>query len=577
MLIRLLRTHLRPYYGLLACVLVLEFAQVMASLYLPTLNADIINRGVATGDTGYIWRTGGLMLAVSAAQGACTMLATYLAARSAMGLGRDLRAKIFHRVGSFSEREVSGFGAGSLITRNTNDVQQIQMLVLMGCTMLVMAPIMAVGGIIMAVTRAPGLAWLVAVSVPVLLAIVGLIVRRMVPLFRSYQDRLDGINRVLREQLTGIRVIRAFVRERAEAERFAGVNHDMAWVGERVGRLFIILFPLVTLVLDVTVVGVIWYGGHRVGSGDVEVGTLIAFMAYLMQILMGIVMASFMTMMIPRATVCAERISEVLAVDPSLTVAESATTSFPEPGAVELRDVTFSYPDAEAAVLTGVSFRVAPGSTTAIVGSTGSGKSTLVALLARLVDTTDGAILMGGVDVRQAEPEALWATLGLVPQKPFLFAGTVATNLRLGREEADDDELWAALEVAQARDFVEEMDGGLEAPITQGGTNVSGGQRQRLAIARALVRRPDILIFDDSFSALDVATDARLRTALAPATVGVTKIVVAQRITTVTDADQILVLDGGRLVATGTHEELLTTCEVYQEIVSSQLGQEVAA
>lgn len=577
MLIQLLRTHLRPYYGLLACVLVLEFAQVMASLYLPTLNADIINRGVAAGDTDYIWRTGGLMLAVSAAQGACTMLATYLAARSAMGLGRDLRAKIFHRVGSFSEREVSSFGAGSLITRNTNDVQQVQMLVLMGCTMLVMAPIMAVGGIIMAVTRAPGLAWLIAVSVPVLLVIVGLIVRRMVPLFRSYQDRLDGINRVLREQLTGIRVVRAFVRERAEAERFAVVNHDMAWVGERVGRLFITLFPLVMLVLDVTIVGVIWYGGHRVGSGDVEVGTLIAFMAYLMQILMGIVMASFMTMMIPRAAVCAERISEVLAVDPSLTVAEGATTSFPEPGGVELRDVTFSYPGAEAAVLTGVSFRVAPGSTTAIVGSTGSGKSTLVSLLARLVDATGGEVLMGGVDVRRAEPEALWATLGLVPQKPFLFAGTVATNLRLGREEATDDELWAALEVAQARDFVEEMDGGLEAVIAQGGTNVSGGQRQRLAIARALVRRPDILIFDDSFSALDVATDARLRAALAPATAGVTKIVVAQRISTVTDADQILVLDGGRLVGTGTHEELLGTCEVYQEIVSSQLGQEVAA
>ena len=577
MLIQLLRTHLRPYYGLLACVLVLEFAQVMASLYLPTLNADIINRGVAAGDTDYIWRTGGLMLAVSAAQGACTMLATYLAARSAMGLGRDLRAKIFHRVGSFSEREVSSFGAGSLITRNTNDVQQVQMLVLMGCTMLVMAPIMAVGGIIMAVTRAPGLAWLIAVSVPVLLVIVGLIVRRMVPLFRSYQDRLDAINRVLREQLTGIRVVRAFVRERAEAERFAVVNHDMAWVGERVGRLFITLFPLVMLVLDVTIVGVIWYGGHRVGSGDVEVGTLIAFMAYLMQILMGIVMASFMTMMIPRAAVCAERISEVLAVDPSLTVAEGATTSFPEPGGVELRDVTFSYPGAEAAVLTGVSFRVAPGSTTAIVGSTGSGKSTLVSLLARLVDATGGEVLMGGVDVRRAEPEALWATLGLVPQKPFLFAGTVATNLRLGREEATDDELWAALEVAQARDFVEEMDGGLEAVIAQGGTNVSGGQRQRLAIARALVRRPDILIFDDSFSALDVATDARLRAALAPATAGVTKIVVAQRISTVTDADQILVLDGGRLVGTGTHEELLGTCEVYQEIVSSQLGQEVAA
>ncbi|WP_159624440.1 ABC transporter ATP-binding protein [Actinomyces sp. zg296] len=577
MLIQLLRTHLRPYYGLLTCVLVLEFAQVMASLYLPTLNADIINRGVAAGDTGFIWRTGGIMLAVSAAQGACTMLATYLAARSAMGLGRDLRAKIFHRVGSFSEREVTSFGAGSLITRNTNDVQQVQMLVLMGCTMLVMAPIMAVGGIIMAVTRAPGLAWLIAVSVPVLLVIVGLIVRRMVPLFRSYQDRLDGINRVLREQLTGIRVVRAFVREGAETERFAIVNHDMAWVGERVGRLFVTLFPLVMLVLDVTIVGVIWYGGHSVGSGEVEVGTLIAFMAYLMQILMGIVLASFMTMMIPRAAVCAERISEVLAVDPSLTVAEGAVTAFPEPGGVELRDVTFAYPGAEAAVLTGVSFRVTPGSTTAIVGSTGSGKSTLVALLARLVDATDGAVLMGGVDVRRAEPEALWATLGLVPQKPFLFAGTVATNLRLGREEATDDELWAALEVAQARDFVEEMDGGLEASIAQGGTNVSGGQRQRLAIARALVRRPDILIFDDSFSALDVSTDARLRAALAPATAGVTKIVVAQRITTVTDADQILVLDGGRLVGTGTHEELLATCEVYQEIVSSQLGQEVAA
>ncbi|QKD78937.1 MULTISPECIES: ABC transporter ATP-binding protein [Actinomyces] len=577
MLIQLLRTHLRPYYGLLTCVLVLEFAQVMASLYLPTLNADIINRGVAAGDTGFIWRTGGIMLAVSAAQGACTMLATYLAARSAMGLGRDLRAKIFHRVGSFSEREVTSFGAGSLITRNTNDVQQVQMLVLMGCTMLVMAPIMAVGGIIMAVTRAPGLAWLIAVSVPVLLVIVGLIVRRMVPLFRSYQDRLDGINRVLREQLTGIRVVRAFVREGAETERFAIVNHDMAWVGERVGRLFVTLFPLVMLVLDVTIVGVIWYGGHSVGSGEVEVGTLIAFMAYLMQILMGIVLASFMTMMIPRAAVCAERISEVLAVDPSLTVAEGAVTAFPEPGGVELRDVTFAYPGAEAAVLTGVSFRVTPGSTTAIVGSTGSGKSTLVALLARLVDATDGAVLVGGVDVRRAEPEALWATLGLVPQKPFLFAGTVATNLRLGREEATDDELWAALEVAQARDFVEEMDGGLEASIAQGGTNVSGGQRQRLAIARALVRRPDILIFDDSFSALDVSTDARLRAALAPATAGVTKIVVAQRITTVTDADQILVLDGGRLVGTGTHEELLATCEVYQEIVSSQLGQEVAA
>lgn len=577
MLIPLLRTHLRPYTGILIGVLVLQFTQVMASLYLPTLNADIINKGVATGDTAYIWRTGGLMLAVSLAQGIFTVLATWLAARAAMGVGRDLRAEVFDRVGSFSEREISAFGAGSLITRNTNDVQQVQMLVMMSCTMLVTAPVMAVGGIIMAVTRAPSLSWLIAVSVPTLLIAVGLIVRRMVPLFRSYQDRLDAINRVLREQLTGIRVVRAFVREQAEAERFGGANHDIAWVGERVGRLFVLLFPLVLLILDITIVAVIWFGGHQVGDGTVEVGVLIAFMAYLMQILMGILMASFMTILIPRASVCAERISEVLATDPSLTVAERPVSDFPSPGTVELRSVSFSYPDAEAAVLEDLSFTVPRGSTTAIVGSTGSGKSTVVTLLARLLDVTDGQVLIGGTDVRQAEPEALWAQLGLVPQKPFLFAGTVASNLRLGREEATDEELWAALEVAQAKDFVSRMDGGLEAPITQGGTNVSGGQRQRLAIARALVRRPDILIFDDSFSALDVATDARLRAALGPATEGVTKVVVAQRVSTITQADQILVLDSGRLVGRGTHSELLDTSPVYREIVTSQLGAEAAA
>lgn len=577
MLIPLLRTHLRPYTGILIGVLVLQFTQVMASLYLPTLNADIIDKGVATGDTAYIWRTGGLMLVVSLAQGVFTVLATWLAARAAMGVGRDLRAEVFDRVGSFSEREISAFGAGSLITRNTNDVQQVQMLVMMSCTMLVTAPVMAVGGIIMAVTRAPSLSWLIAVSVPTLLIAVGLIVRRMVPLFRSYQDRLDAINRVLREQLTGIRVVRAFVREQAEAERFGGANHDIAWVGERVGRLFVLLFPLVLLILDVTIVGVIWFGGHQVGDGTVEVGVLIAFMAYLMQILMGILMASFMTILIPRASVCAERISEVLATDPSLTVAERPVSDFPSPGTVELRSVSFSYPDAEAAVLEDLSFTVPRGSTTAIVGSTGSGKSTVVTLLARLLDVTDGQVLIGGTDVRQAEPEALWAQLGLVPQKPFLFAGTVASNLRLGREEATDEELWAALEIAQAKDFVSRMDGGLEAPITQGGTNVSGGQRQRLAIARALVRWPDILIFDDSFSALDVATDARLRAALGPATEGVTKVVVAQRVSTITQADQILVLDSGRLVGRGTHSELLDTSPVYREIVTSQLGAEAAA
>ena len=577
MLVRLLRRHLQPYTGLLLCVLVLQFAQVMASLYLPTLNADIIDKGVATGDTGYIWRTGAFMLAVSVGQGLCTVAATYLAARAAMSMGRDLRGAVFERVSGFSEREISAFGAGSLITRNTNDVQQVQMLVMMSCTMLVTAPVMAVGGIIMAVTRAPGLSWLIAVSVPVLLVAVGLIVSRMLPLFRSYQDKLDAINRVMREQLTGIRVIRAFVREEAETERFEDANGDIARVGERVGQLFVLLFPLVMLVLDVTIVGVIWFGGHQVGDGDVEVGTLIAFMSYLMQILMGIVMASFMTIMIPRAAVCAERISEVLATPPTITSSPDAVDTFPAPGTVEMRDVTFVYPDADARVLAEVSFTVQPGTTTAIVGSTASGKSTVVRLLARLLEASSGQVLIGGTDVREADPEALWSQMGLVPQQPFLFAGTVASNLRLGREEATDDELWEALEVAQAKDFVSQMDGGLQATIAQGGTNVSGGQRQRLAIARALVRRPDILIFDDSFSALDVSTDARLREAMGPATAGITKVIVAQRVSTITGADQILVLDGGHLVGSGTHTELLATCPVYREIVTSQLGAEAAA
>ena len=577
MLISLLRIRLRPYRTLLAGVLVLQVVQVMSSLYLPNLNADIIDIGVAQGDTGYIWRTGGLMLGVSVLQGICTVAATWLAARSALGMGRDLRALIFRRVGGFSEREVSSFGAGSLITRATNDVQQIQMLVLMSCTMLVTAPLLAVGGVVMAVTHAPSLSWLIGAAVPVLIVVVGLTVRRMVPLFRAFQERLDSINRVLREQLTGIRVVRAFVREEAETERFETANRDISRVGERVGRLFVFLFPAAMLVLDVTMVGVIWFGGHQVGAGDVEVGTLVAFMTYLMQILMGIVMASFMMMMIPRAAVCAERISEVLATDPALVVDADATPDFPEPGAVEMRDVSFTYPGAEEPVLEGITFTARPGQTVAVVGSTGSGKTTLINLIPRLLDVSDGQVLVGGTDVRRAEREALWSQLGLVPQKPFLFAGTVASNLRLGREEATDDELWEALELAQARDFVTEMDGGLQAPIAQGGTNVSGGQRQRLAIARAIVRRPAVLVFDDSFSALDVATDADLRAALWPATVGVTKIVVAQRVSTITEADLILVLDEGRLTASGAHETLLADSETYREIVISQFGNEVAA
>ena len=577
MLVSLLRTHLRPYRILLAGVLVLQLVQVMASLYLPNLNANIIDTGVARGDTGYIWRTGGLMLGVSVLQGVCTIAATWLAARSALGMGRDLRALIFRRVGDFSEREVSVFGAGSLITRTTNDVQQVQMLVLMSCTMLVTAPLLAVGGVVMAVTRAPSLSWLIAVAVPVLIVVVGLTVQRMVPLFRAFQERLDSINRVLREQLTGIRVVRAFVREEVETERFERANWDISRVGERVGQLFVFLFPATMLVLDVTMVGVTWFGGHQVETGQVEVGTLVAFMTYLMQILMGIVMASFMTMMIPRAAVCAERISEVLATDPSLAAPADATSDFPRPGEVEMRDVTFTYPGAEEPVLAEISFTARPGQTVAVVGSTGSGKTTLINLIPRLLEASAGAVLVGGTDVRRAEPEALWSQLGLVPQKPFLFAGTVASNLRLGREEATDEELWQALDLAQARDFVDEMDGGLDAPIAQGGTNVSGGQRQRLAIARALVRRPAVLIFDDSFSALDVATDARLRAALAPATAGVTRIVVAQRVSTITEADLILVLDEGRLAARGTHEELLATSRTYREIVTSQLGSEAAA
>ncbi|WP_243064084.1 ABC transporter ATP-binding protein [Humibacter sp. RRB41] len=574
MLFKLLVRYLKPYGWLLAGVLVFQFASALASLFLPSLNADIIDNGVSKGDTDYIWHTGTIMLIISFGQIVASIIATFFAARAAMQLGRDIRDDVFERVSGFSEREVTSFGAGSLITRNTNDVQQVQMLTMMAATFLVSAPLLAIGGIILAVRQSVSLSWLIAVAVPALLIVAALIIGRMVPLFRSYQERLDGVNRVMREQLTGIRVIRAFVREPIEEERFRDANTGIMVVGRRVGSLFVLLFPIVMLILNVTVIGVIWFGGMKVDSGDVQIGTLFAFMQYVMIILSGVLMASFMTMMIPRAAVSADRIGEVLAADASLKRADRPVTQFPSEGAVEFVEATFSYPGAEHPVLSGISFSAAKGETVAIVGSTGAGKTTLVSLIPRLFDVTGGSVMVGGVDVRDADLDALWRTIGLVPQRPFLFTGTVASNLRFGREESTDAELWHALEIAQGSDFVAQMEGGLDARISQGGTNVSGGQRQRLAIARAIVHNPQILVFDDSFSALDLSTDARLRQALWRELPEVTKIVVAQRVSTITDADRIVVLDDGKVVGLGTHDQLLETNDTYREIVESQLGVE---
>lgn len=575
MLGKLLIRYLRRYRLFVAGVLVFQFVQALAALYLPTLNADIIDNGVAKGDVGYIWRVGSFMLLIAFVQIVSNITAIYCASRAAMGVGRDIRRDIFERVSEFSEREVSHFGAGSLITRNTNDVQQIQMLAQFGMIMLVSAPMLAIGGVIMALRQDVGLSWLIAVAAPVLIAIVGVVVGRMIPLFRSYQDRVDAINRVLREQLTGIRVVRAFVREDIERERFREANQDMADVGQRIGNLFVAVFPAASLVMQLTIAGVIWFGGIQINNGDVEVGTLFAYIAYVTQILMGVIMVSFMTTMIPRAAVCAERVGEVLATDTSLVMPENGVRELPEPGAIEFAGAGFAYPGAEHPVLGDISFRVHPGQTVAVIGSTGAGKTTLVNLVPRLFDVTSGAVRVGGVDVREADPAALWDAIGLVPQRPYLFAGTVRSNLEFGRSDATDEELWRALEIAQAAEFVRELDGGLDAPISQGGTNVSGGQRQRLSIARAIIHEPQILVFDDSFSALDLVTDAQLRQALWRELPEVTKLVVAQRVSTITDADQIVVLEDGAVVGQGTHDELLASNPTYQEIVESQLGAEV--
>jgi ATP-binding cassette subfamily B protein len=575
MLVRILRRYLEPYRREIVVIIVLQLIGTIASLTLPSLNADIIDTGILMGDTGYILRMGGWMLAVSLIQAIATIAAVYFGARTAMAFGRDIRSAVFQTVIGFSSRELGRFGAPSLLTRNTNDVQQIQMLVLMTFTMLIAAPIMMVGGVVMALREDVGLSWLILALFPVLSVIIWFILSHMVPGYRVMQKRLDAVNKVLREQITGIRVVRAFVREPYESERFAGANRDLTDVSIYVGRWMAAIFPAVMLVMNLSSVAVLWFGGLRVDAGAMQIGSLTAFLTYIIQILMSVMMATFMLMLLPRAAVSADRVGEVLDTESSVVPPLDGITELHDHGTVEFDGVGFAYPGASDPVVSDISFVARPGETTAIIGSTGTGKTTLVSLIPRMLDTTEGRVLVDGVDVRDIELDTLWGKIGIVPQTIYLFSGTVASNLRYGVPDATDEEMWEALEIAQAREFVEAMPDGLESHIAQGGTNVSGGQRQRLAIARALIRKPELYIFDDSFSALDVATDARLRHALNETTRDATVIIVAQRVSTIMDANQIVVVEDGGIVGLGTHEELLESCVPYAEIVDSQLAAEV--
>lgn len=577
MLLSLLKTHLAPYRQALVLVLVLQLVQTIASLYLPSLNADIIDSGVTQGDTSYIVRIGVIMLLVSLGQVVCAVVAVYFGARAAMGFGRDVRGALFTRVQSFSGQEVGTFGAPTLITRTTNDVQQVQMVVMLGLTVMVMAPIMLVGGVVMALREDVGLSGLLVVIVPVLGVTIALIVSRMIPYFRAMQKRIDRINAVLREQISGIRVIRAFVKERHEQERFAVANTELFETSLRVGKLMALMFPVVMLIMNLSSVAVMWFGAARIDSGEMQIGSLTAYLSYIMYILMAVMMSTMIFMMVPRAAVSAERIGEVLATEASVVEPLVPRSMSEARGRVAFSGVEFRYPGAEQPVLGDLTFTAEPGETTAIIGSTGSGKTTLINLIPRLFDATGGSVTVDGIDVRDAAGQDLWSRIGMIPQKPYLFSGTVASNLAYGLPGATEEQMWAALEVAQARDFVEALPDGLESPISQGGTNLSGGQRQRLAIARAVIRDPKIYLFDDSFSALDYATDAALRRALVPITRRATMIVVAQRVATIRQAEKIVVLDNGRIVGQGTHPELLETCQTYQEIVYSQLSAEEAA